>query len=59
MYKRALVAIDRDEASAHQVLKAARQRAQELLILHVLEPHEVQYSVDPTFTGSITAALQE
>ena len=59
MYKRALVAIDRDKESASKVLQAAKDRAAELLVIHVLEPQEIQYSVDPTLVGSITRALQE
>lgn len=59
MYRRALVAIDRDKVSAHQVLKAAQERAGELYILHVLQPQEIQYSVDPTFVGRITSALEK
>lgn len=59
MYKQALVALDRDEASASQLLKAAKERAEILHILHVLEPHEIQYSIDPTLVGSMTRALQE
>lgn len=58
MYKRALVAIDRDERSSHQVLKKAAQRATELFVLHVLEPQEIQYSVDPTFRGRLTRQLE-
>lgn len=58
MYKRALVALDSDEDSAQQVLEAAHDQADVLNVLHVLDPHEVQYSVDPTFVGRMTRALQ-
>ena len=59
MYQRALVAIDRDEESAHQVLQKAAQRATELMVVHVLEPQEIQYSVDPTFRGRLTLQFEQ
>jgi universal stress protein A len=60
MFERILVAVDLIEAPARQVLTKARAVARgEILVTHIVEPQQVQYSVDPTFTGSLTRALEE
>ncbi|MEM8767061.1 MAG: universal stress protein [Pseudomonadota bacterium] len=59
LFNKALVAIDLDEASARTVLEAARQLTSgTATVVHAVEPQYVQYSVDPTFTGSLTAQME-
>ena len=61
MYKKVLAAIDLTEASANFVLERARPfvaAGGELFAVHVVEPQYVQYSFDPTFTGSLTRSLE-
>lgn len=61
MYKNLLVAIDLEESSARQAIETARDIADagaDLHVLHVVEPQYVAYSVDPTFTGTMTRSLE-
>lgn len=66
MYDNILVAIDLAEEPARHVLSAAQAFAQasggpaaKLGVVHVVEPQYVQYSFDPTFTGSLTRSLEQ
>ena len=62
MYKKVLAAIDLTEASANYVLEHARPfvtSGGELFAVHIVEPQYIQYSFDPTFTGSLTRSLEE
>ena len=60
MFDKILVAIDLDQESAETVLKRALELAKgEVWVVHVVEPQYVQYSIDPTFTGSLTRAMEE
>lgn len=62
MYQTILAAIDLTKVSAGFVLERAaavlapRGR---LLVVHSVEPQYVQYSFDPTFTGSLTRELEQ
>ena len=61
MYRNALVAIDLTEPAARSVLERARTLLADdadLTVVHVVEPQYVQYSFDPTFTGSMIASLE-
>ena len=61
VYKKVLAAIELDETSAHRVLDTAWKivgSEAEVLALHVVEPQYVQYSFDPTFTGSLVKSLE-
>lgn len=61
MYKSILAAVDLQEDSASSVLNcAARVLAPggKLLVAHVVEPQYVQYSFDPTFTGTLNHELE-
>ena len=61
VYQKLLVAIDLVEDSAKQVLTAAQAffgADVEVSVLHVVEPQYVQYSFDPTFTGSLVKSLE-
>ena len=61
MYKKVLAAIDLTEESANYVLEHARSFVSAkgaLYAVHVVEPQYVQYSFDPTFTGSLTRSLE-
>ena len=66
MYTKALVAIELGSEPARQVLERARAFADaslpgpdSLWVVHVVEPQYVQYSFDPTFTGSLTRAMEQ
>lgn len=62
MYKKVLAAIDLVIAPAELVLEHARRATDEggtLLVTHIVEPQYVQYSFDPTFTGSLTRSLEQ
>ena len=62
LYKNILVAIDLMEGPAHQVLSGALAFGEETAqytVVHVVEPQYVQYSFDPTFTGSLTRELEQ
>ena len=66
MYRKALVAIELGSEPARQVLERASAFARDSLagpealwVVHVVEPQYVQYSFDPTFTGSLTRALED
>jgi universal stress protein A len=61
VYRKVLAAIDLTEDSAAFVLERARPYVAadgELYAAHVVEPQYVQYSFDPTFTGSLTRSLE-
>ncbi len=61
MYNNVLAAIELSESSAKLVLEAARDIAGDethLMVLHVVEPQYVQYSFDPTFTGSLIKSIE-
>ncbi len=60
MFDKILVAIDMDQEGAAAVLdKAQALSSGELWVVHVVEPQYVQYSIDPTFTGSLTRSMEE
>lgn len=61
MYKNILVAIDLTEEAAPLVLASAASfggPGAKFTVVHVVEPQYVQYSFDPTFTGSMTRSLE-
>lgn len=61
MYRNVLVAIELRTAPAEAVLRRARGFLADdatLLAIHVVEPQYVQYSVDPTFKGSLSRSLE-
>jgi universal stress protein A len=65
VYKNILVAVDLSEDPARRTLAGARAFAEKsgatgakLSIIHVVEPQYIQYSFDPTFTGSLTRSLE-
>ena len=60
MFDKLLAAIDLDEESANVVLDKLKDLAKgEVWVIHAVEPQYVQYSIDPTFTGSLTRAMEE
>ena len=60
MFDKILVAIDLDADSAGRVLARAKELCRgELWAMHAVEPQYVQYSIDPTFTGSLTRAMED
>jgi universal stress protein A len=60
MFDKILAAIDLDEESANVVLDKLKDLAKgEVWVIHAVEPQYVQYSIDPTFTGSLTRAMEE
>jgi universal stress protein A len=61
MFTTVLAGIDLAEGPAHFVLQKAQSYVAaggKLHVLHVVEPQYVQYSFDPTFTGSLTRELE-
>jgi len=57
-----LIAIDLTEAASQSTLECTRAAADDqtqMCVVHVVEPQYVQYSVDPTITGSMTHELEE
>ena len=61
MYNNLLVAVDLTEDPTHRVLEKAKSFMNgdtRLCVLHVVEPQYVQYSYDPTFTGSMIRSLE-
>ena len=61
MFDRILVAVDLVPGPARAVLRRAlelKNPAGEAWVIHVVEPQYVQYSIDPTFTGSLTRAME-
>ena len=60
MFDKILAAIDLDDESANRVLDKVQDLAKgEVWVIHAVEPQYVQYSIDPTFTGSLTRAMEE
>lgn len=60
MFDKVLVAVDLELEPARSVLERAFSlRPGEMWVTHLVEPQYVQYSIDPTFTGSITRAMEE
>ena len=60
MFDKILAAIDLDDESAKAVLNKVQDLAKgEVWVIHAVEPQYVQYSIDPTFTGSLTRAMEE
>ncbi len=60
MFEKILVAVDLELAPARAVIRHAQALARgELWVAHAVEPQYVQYSIDPTFTGSLTRAMEE
>ena len=62
MFTTVLAAIDLDAESAEFVLRKAQTYVATggaLHVCHVVEPQYVQYSFDPTFTGSLTRSLED
>jgi universal stress protein A len=59
MFDKILVAIDLEPDSAGVLLNKARELSRgEVWAIHSVEPQYVQYSIDPTFTGSLTRAME-
>jgi universal stress protein A len=65
VYNNILVAIDLSKGPAQRVVAAAHEFAVKsssantnLSVVHVVEPQYIQYSFDPTFTGSLTQSLE-
>jgi universal stress protein A len=59
MFDKILVAIDFESESAHLLLRRALDLGNgEVWAIHAVEPQYVQYSIDPTFTGSLTRAME-
>jgi universal stress protein A len=61
MYQNVLVAVDLSEKEAYTVLSRARSLAEDaaVTVVHVVEPQYIQYSFDPTFTGSMIKTLED
>lgn len=60
MFDKVLVAVDLElEPAKHVLRRALALRPGEVWVAHVVEPQYVQYSIDPTFTGSITHAMEK
>ena len=60
MFEKILVPVDLLLEPAREVLDKARALCKgEIWVVHVVEPQYVQYSIDPTFTGSLTRAMEE
>jgi universal stress protein A len=62
MFTTVLAAVDLAATPAHFVLEKASSYVAEggkLQVIHVVEPQYVQYSFDPTFTGSLTRELED
>ena len=60
MFGKLLIAIDLEIAPARAVISRALELASdEFWVAHAVEPQYVQYSIDPTFTGSLTRAMEE
>ena len=60
MFDKILVAIDLEPESAEPLLDKAKSLGDgEVWAIHVVEPQFVQYSIDPTFTGALTRAMEE
>lgn len=61
MFNKILVAIDLEPEGAHAVLQKAASLSGdtgEMWVIHSVEPQFVQYSIDPTFTGALTHAME-
>ena len=61
MYAHLLIAIDLTVDASSRVLERAASFAgdgQRIDVLHVVEPQYIQYSLDPTMTGSMTRELE-
>ncbi len=60
MFDKILVAVDLDPEGAELLLKKAQSLGSgEVWAIHVVEPQFVQYSIDPTFTGALTRAMEQ
>ncbi|MGD8418289.1 MAG: universal stress protein [Pseudomonadales bacterium] len=60
MFDKVLVAVDLELEPARALLKRAKELARgEIWVAHIVEPQYIQYSIDPTFTGSLTRAMEE
>jgi len=62
MFDKLLVAIDLSLTEAQAVLRRALELSSgtsEIWVIHVVEPQYVQYSIDPTFSGRVTRAMEE
>ncbi len=62
MFATVLAAVDLGAEPAKLVLEKAQSYVAtggKLHVVHVVEPQYVQYSFDPTFTGSLTRELEE
>jgi len=58
MFDKVLLAVDLELEPAKALLaRTLALRPGEVWVAHVVEPQYVQYSIDPTFTGSITRAM--
>jgi len=59
MFDKVLLAVDLELEPAKALLaRTLALRPGEVWVAHVVEPQYVQYSIDPTFTGSITHAME-
>ena len=62
MVSNVLVAVDLNLEPARFVLAKAKEFSSakgSMEVVHVVEPQYVQYSFDPSFTGSLTRSLEE
>ena len=60
MFDKVLLAVDLELEPARNLLeRTAALEPEELWVTHVIEPQYIQYSIDPTFTGTVTRAMEE
>lgn len=59
MFEKILVPVELGLEGARNVLRRASALSHgELWAVHVVEPQYIQYSIDPTFSGSLTRAME-
>ena len=60
MFNRILIAVDLELETAQALLtRGIELNPGETWVVHVVESQTIQYSIDPTFTGSITQAMED
>ena len=60
MFDKVLLAVDLAlEPGRKLVERALALQPGEIWVTHVVEPQYIQYSIDPTFTGSLTRAMED
>lgn len=62
MYTNVLIAIDLTDGPARRILDKAKSLVADdarITVMHVVEPQYVQYSFDPTFTGSMIRSIED